>query len=69
MKRTKIICTLGPASSKKNILRSMMRAGMDIARFNFSHGSPEEHRERVDMIKNLREELNLPVAKIGRAHV
>ena len=64
MKRTKIICTLGPASSKKNILRSMMRAGMDIARFNFSHGSHEEHRERVDMIKNLREELNLPVAML-----
>ncbi len=64
MKRTKIICTLGPASSKKNILRAMMRAGMDIARFNFSHGSHEEHRERVDMVKNLREELNLPVAML-----
>ena len=43
MKRTKIICTMGPASSKKNTLRAMMRAGMDIARFNFSHGSHEEH--------------------------
>ena len=64
MKRTKIICTLGPASSKKNILRAMMRAGMDVARFNFSHGSHAEHRERVDMIKNLREELNLPVAML-----
>ena len=57
MKRTKIICTMGPASSKKNTLRAMMRAGMDIARFNFSHGSHEEHRGRVDMVKNLREEL------------
>lgn len=46
MKRTKIICTMGPASSKKNTLRAMMRAGMDIARFNFSHGSHEEHRGR-----------------------
>ena len=53
---------MGPASSKKNTLRDMMRAGMDIARFNFSHGSHEEHRGRVDMVKNLREELNIPVA-------
>ena len=53
---------MGPASSKKNTLRAMMRAGMDIARFNFSHGSHEEHRGRVDMVKNLREELNIPVA-------
>ena len=64
MKRTKIICTLGPATSRKNILRSLMKNGMDIARFNFSHGSHEEHRERVDMIKNRREELNSPVAML-----
>ena len=64
MKRTKIICTLGPATNKKTILRSLMRAGMDIARFNFSHGSHEEHAARVDMIKNLREELNLPIAML-----
>ena len=50
------------ASSKKNTLRAMMHAVMDIARFNFSHGSHEEHRGRVDMVKNLREELNIPVA-------
>ena len=54
MKRTKIICTLGPASNKKSVLRSLIKNGMDIARFNFSHGSHEEHREREDMIKNLR---------------
>ncbi len=64
MKRTKIICTLGPATNKKSVLRSLMRAGMDIARFNFSHGSHEEHAARVDMIKNLREELNLPIAML-----
>lgn len=64
MKRTKIICTLGPATNKKAVLRSLMRAGMDIARFNFSHGSHEEHAGRVDMIKNLREELNLPIAML-----
>ena len=64
MKRTKIICTLGPATNKKTILRSLMRDGMDIARFNFSHGSHEEHAARVAMIKNLREELNIPVAML-----
>ena len=62
MKRTKIICTLGPASSKKTILKALIRAGMDVARFNFFHGSHEEHGQRVDMIKNVREELNVPVA-------
>lgn len=64
MKRTKIICTLGPATNRKTILKALMKSGMDIARFNFSHGTHEEHRERVDMIKNLREELNLPVAML-----
>ena len=63
-KRTKIICTLGPASNKKTVLKALMRDGMDIARFNFSHGSHQEHLERVHMIKNLREELNLPVAML-----
>ncbi len=62
MKKTKIICTLGPASSKKSVLKSLIRSGMDIARINFSHGTHEEHREKVDMIKNLRDELNIPVA-------
>lgn len=62
MKKTKIICTLGPASSKKSVLRSLIRSGMDVARINFSHGTHEEHRERVDMIKNVRDELNVPVA-------
>lgn len=62
MKRTKIICTLGPATGKKTVLKSLMKSGMDIARLNFSHGTHEEHRERIDMVKNLREELNIPVA-------
>lgn len=64
MKRTKIICTLGPASGNKTILKELMEAGMDIARFNFSHGSYEEHKGRVDMIKELRNELDLPVAML-----
>lgn len=62
MKRTKIICTVGPATDKKTVLRALMKNGMDIARLNFSHGTHEEHKARIDTIKNLREELNLPVA-------
>ena len=46
MKRTKIICTLGPASTDEDVLRQLIRGGMDIARFNFSHGSYEEHAAR-----------------------
>ena len=64
MKRTKIICTLGPASNDRETLKSMMEIGMDIARFNFSHGSHEEHKSRVDMVKALRQELDLPVGML-----
>lgn len=64
MKRTKIICTLGPATGKKTILRSLVKNGMDVARFNFSHGSHEEQLERINMLKNVREELNQPVAML-----
>ena len=64
MKRTKIICTLGPASSSREIMREMILAGMDIARFNFSHGDHEEQKGRVDMIKELREELDMPIAML-----
>ena len=60
MKRTKIICTLGPASNNRETLKSLMENGMDIARFNFSHGDHEEQKGRVDMIKELREELDMP---------
>ena len=62
MKRTKIICTMGPAVDRKTVLRAIMKTGMDIARFNFSHGTHEEHQVRIDMVKNLREELNIQVA-------
>lgn len=62
MKRTKIICTMGPAVDRKTVLRAIMKTGMDIARFNFSHGTHEEYQVRIDMVKNLREELNIPVA-------
>lgn len=62
MKRTKIICTMGPATSKKTVLKALVKNGMDVARFNFSHGSHEEQLERINMLKNVREELNQPVA-------
>lgn len=62
MRKTKIVCTLGPATDKEGVLRNMLLAGMNVARFNFSHGSHEEHRARLEQLKQLREELNLPVA-------
>ena len=62
MRKTKIVCTLGPATDGEGILRQMLEAGMNVARFNFSHGSHEEHKRRLDSLKALRAELDLPVA-------
>ena len=62
IRKTKIVCTLGPATDDENILREMMNSGMNVARFNFSHGSHEEHKRRLDALKVLREEMGLPVA-------
>ncbi len=64
MRKTKIICTLGPAVAGEGVLRELMLSGMNVARFNFSHGSYEEHGERIGMFKRLREELDLPVAML-----
>lgn len=65
MKKTKIICTLGPnMDNDKNLLREMALNGMDIARFNFSHGSYEEHERRLEMVKQVREETGIPVAAL-----
>ena len=61
-RKTKIVCTLGPSIFKKNLLRQLMLSGMDVARFNFSHGTHEEHMERFRELCALREELNLPIA-------
>ena len=61
MRKTKIICTLGPSSSDEATLRRMMEAGMDVARFNFSHGTHEEHLEKLRIVDRLREELGLPI--------
>lgn len=62
VRKTKIVCTIGPAVEDENILRQMMLEGMNIARLNMSHGDHEEHGRRLAMIKKLREELKLPVA-------
>lgn len=61
MKKTKIVCTIGPASEKEEILRQLFLKGMNVARLNFSHGNHEEHKKRIDTIKKLREELDLPI--------
>ncbi|MBQ9764941.1 MAG: pyruvate kinase [Lachnospiraceae bacterium] len=62
MRKTKVICTIGPASQNEETLRRMFLEGMNVARLNFSHGDHEEQQGKIDLIKKLREELNLPVA-------
>ncbi len=62
MRKTKIVCTLGPASNNKVTFSNLVKAGLNVARFNFSHGSHESHKETMDMVKQVREELNEPIA-------
>lgn len=62
MRKTKIICTIGPASDKEEVLTQMCLAGMNVARLNFSHGTHEEHSKRIELIKTVREKLSLPIA-------
>ena len=62
MRKTKIICTIGPASESEEILTQMCLAGMNVARLNFSHGVHAEHQEKIDRIVKVRERLNLPIA-------
>ncbi len=62
MRKTKIICTIGPASENEEVLTKMCLAGMNVARLNFSHGSHEEHAKKIALIKKVREALNLPIA-------
>ena len=61
-KKTKIVCTMGPACDDDDKLREMMLAGMNVARFNFSHGSHDEHRERVARVRRISEEIGKPIA-------
>ena len=62
MKKTKIICTLGPNADNRDTLKALAESGMDIARFNFSHGDHEEQKARFDMLKSVREEVKKPIA-------
>ena len=64
MRKTKIVCTLGPSTESEEVMRQLMLEGMAVARMNFSHGSHEEQKKRLDMVKKLREELHLPVAAL-----
>ena len=61
MRKTKIICTLGPAVDNPEVLKKLMLKGMNVARLNFSHGNHEDHKKRIDMFKKLRSELGLPI--------
>ena len=61
MKKTKIICTLGPESDNEKVLSEMIDAGMNVARLNFSHGTHEEHAKKIEMIKKVRERKNVPI--------
>ena len=58
MNKTKIVCTLGPATDDDKILRALMIEGMNVARFNFSHGDYKQHTRNMNRVKKLREELN-----------
>ena len=62
MKKTKIICTMGPNADNREILKELVAGGMDIARFNFSHGDHEEQKQRLDQLKSVREEMKKPIA-------
>lgn len=62
MRKTKIVCTLGPATADKEIVRQMILSGMNVARMNFSHNTHEDHKRRIEMVKELRREMNQPIA-------
>lgn len=62
MRKTKIICTIGPASESPEIFTAMCENGLNVARLNFSHGTHEQHQKKIDMIKSVREKLDLPIA-------
>jgi len=63
--RTKIVCTLGPASSSETVIRKMMRAGMDVARLNFSHGTPQEQVRRIDLVRHLNAKYRRRIGLLG----
>ena len=62
MRKTKIVCTLGPASAGKDIIEKMLKAGMNVARLNFSHGDHESHGKTIDEFRSVRDGLGIPAA-------
>ena len=71
-RQTKIVGTLGPASSSKEMIKKLFEAGVDVFRLNFSHGTHEDHQARLDIIREIQKEVGNPIgviAEIGRAHV
>ena len=64
MKRTKIVCTMGPNTDSREMMKALVENGMDVARFNFSHGDHEEQKSRADILKDVRKELKRPVAML-----
>ena len=62
MQKTKVIFTIGPASDSEEILTKLIKAGMNVARLNFSHGTQETHKDKIKLINKLRKELNTPTA-------
>ena len=62
MRKTKIVCTLGPASADEKVMEAMLRAGMNVARFNFSHGTHESHREMMQRFRAVRDRLGVAAA-------
>lgn len=62
MRKTKIVCTLGPSTDDETVLENLVLSGMNVARMNFSHGSHQDHKKRIDIVKKLREKHKIPVA-------
>ena len=62
MRKTKIVCTIGPVTQSEEMIKKLMEHGMDVARFNFSHGSYEYHKDCIEKVRKVASELNLPVA-------
>lgn len=62
LRKTKIVCTMGPASLKEDVLTQMLKNGMNVARFNFSHGTHEYHKEGMELFRKVRDRLKIPAA-------